>query len=1309
MDESELQEAEFRALFPVFDDVFEPGSLSEQTSRAPVLVESARIQILLDAHARLFASSSNIKEGTGRFFLDIRRSTLSVLTPDKWDSLPETLDEEALQYQLSLVQERILGFSQATVRDRVSDFYKDSNFPQVKKAFEVLCSLRDRLNLLVEEWPDQMVLQHLKARCDFILNLELSSPVAKFLTALEQLLLQSDDWEMYANRENTLHAHRQALTALIVEWRRLELSSWQKLLESQASAFEQEAYQWWFRLYEAAVRGVLSLLDEPEQLDTYLGSLVPLFDEFISSSPLGQYERRMELLRSFASYADLLTSHYEGPAKLVFARLHAILLNTWRYFKQFADRIRTSLMQQRSALEKDINEYIKLASWKDVNVHALQQSARRTHHHLYKTIRKFRDILRQPIVPLLQSARVAKDDSSEQGHAQFLESSPTVQYSFERRPTSDGPEHLANLGRTYQRFADMLNNRVGGFLRSRDPHAVNDLTIDVIVTSHNLAATPVPTNIPAAKRAKKLKALLVRKRKAWSDLLKELKKMGFSANIKPEVVGRLRDPRWMREQAVMPTAPEYIPTEKIDDYLDRLNTLLPQLRGSLSSHHTDLTTRDLQRGIGAQELRDASHLKSVCSKLRWTLDELLQEVQEFQSMDGVTEAVSSVISQIQTVVRSTETTEGSLRLVVDKMRLTSPALLLDEERIYIATGIAHLQQIEASLERWAKDAPDLRYLFAGVIDWLRSQHLPSTLTSSRETITAGGYTVDSVIETLLLRAQGLMALCPEVNLDGREVEEDEDAYNMCRLYMDRASEEETHLELSRLLPFLGRYMVLVRNQLTNHGHWAKTLLKLAFVLCNTMYTVATQGFCQPPESEEDAQGEGAEVDESGVGMGQGSGAKDVSDQIEDESQVEGLRGEEQQDEEKQESDEKEGGLEMNEDFEGELEDVPDRGEEGDDAEDEEQEDLEEQTGKLDASDPSAPDAPDEQIPREDEEELPDESHPDASGAPMENVPEGDALELPDDINLGPEETPDLMGDQDDDMLSDEGEEPSPDQMDTMDDKPGTPEVDETDRAKSPPVETNEPEHDVKPSGEQQDDAVAQPDLHAGEGQAEGETTGPQEGEAPADGSEEQSGGAGAQGSAANQAGAENMPPSTAADTIDQAMAQDPASEEADDLSGSPQKATSSSGVQRQGAAPSEPSATLASNPLRNLGEALKEIRRRFEDIQDSSNGPDAPVEKSGETGQTSQVEYLRPDDEDQDMEALGPAAGVDAAKLSQLNIVDEEQKREGAEVPMDIDESVQEGPSKPAMDRLELHADSTGEAIQEDIDSALTSNQIQAR
>jgi midasin len=601
--DAELEEQEFLALFPHFEDVLqqELQPQAKDKSRATVLVDTPQISQLVAIHHHLFSSTSHSSLQQLAVFEGIRRTELETLLEGEMSSLSDVIDSESLSFQFSVLDDRLSGL-QGTHKstETLYDFYGDPNILEIKKAAKMVEALQIRLDALILEWPDQMVLQHLRGRCEVALGLDLHSPVAKMLSALEHLLTETEDWEIYANRENSLKDHQHAMTGLIVSWRRLELSSWQALLQIHANSFADGASHWWFRLYDATIRGSLDVLNR-EILDVYafteyLNKLVPLLDDFIRSSPLGQYTARIQLLQSFTNYINHLALSKDGTLRLGLQRVGHITQTTAAYYGSFSDLISGHFREQRVALEKEILGFIKLASWKDINVYALKQSAQKTHRQLYKSVRKFRDIMRQPITPWLQPelAGMAESKYLVDYAAPVLAREPP---RFPEPHSAALPGYLSNLSKTFQKYDTLVNVRIRTFIRSHASNSVDSLAVEIISTAKDLSSISVSKGT-SEKKEKQQKALIVRKKKAWNDLLKELKRRGFTANMKPDVLDRQRDVRWIREQPVISNLRAvYLSVERSEKYFNCIQGSLPELRSRLSEHHSDVTTRDLQRGI----------------------------------------------------------------------------------------------------------------------------------------------------------------------------------------------------------------------------------------------------------------------------------------------------------------------------------------------------------------------------------------------------------------------------------------------------------------------------------------------------------------------------------------------------------------------------------------------------------------------------------------------------------------------------------------------------------------------------------------
>lgn len=181
-----------------------------------------------------------------------------------------------------------------------------------------------------------------------------------------------------------------------------------------------------------------------------------------------------------------------------------------------------------------------------------------------------------------------------------------------------------------------------------------------------------------------------------------------------------------------------------------------------------------------------------------------------------------------------------------------------------------------------------------------------------------------------------------------------------QLVLEASSPAATESALQRIAPFAAEYALLVQDHLFALASWTGTVFKLAHILGNLTLGLSRKGFCSPQEGD---QQDGAEGDEGqtsdGTGMGAGTGEGNVSEQIEDESQVEGLQDEEPQPKDKDQKKEEGGALEMSEDFAGELEDVSADGSDGEEEDDDDKDDEDappdEQVGDVDPLDENAVD------------------------------------------------------------------------------------------------------------------------------------------------------------------------------------------------------------------------------------------------------------------------------------------------------------------------------------------------------------------
>jgi midasin len=139
------------------------------------------------------------------------------------------------------------------------------------------------------------------------------------------------------------------------------------------------------------------------------------------------------------------------------------------------------------------------------------------------------------------------------------------------------------------------------------------------------------------------------------------------------------------------------------------------------------------------------------------------------------------------------------------------------------------------------------------------------------------------------------------------------------------------------------------------------MIYFVLALAEMFTELKKNGLSQPPEfdeNEEDGDGGGRsdKFETSDVaGLGEGEGAKDVSDQIENEDQLDDAKTKEEREKEKNEekddeekTKEEENGIEMSDDFDAKMEDVEreEKDENNEEEDDEEDDEVDDQKGSV---------------------------------------------------------------------------------------------------------------------------------------------------------------------------------------------------------------------------------------------------------------------------------------------------------------------------------------------------------------------------
>ena len=479
--------------------------------------------------------------------------------------------------------------------ERHYNFYTDAHLNEAQKLISILQNIQQRFTSLRKAWPEQATISDVLRVSNELLDTRYSEPIGKLLTKTEQLHGYIHEWQLVASKEYSASILYDRLTELLVSWRRLELLTWARLLELEDEKCIEDVEAWWFVAYEVIVAAPLSIIKSGQELGAHTEPLLDTLIEFLRTTSLGHYSHRMKLIEYFVSHLELLAHEIHSMQHLANA-----LKNFLNYYWRFEPSVQDSIQKGRLALEKEMKEVVLLASWKDTNINALRDSAKRSHHRLFKVVRKYRALLAQPAQSIIEHG-LPQDEIIDH---------PIQDLSFDGRvPATD----LAAL-----RICEVaLPGWATKPLRFKDPGAaafkiirmteIPASSVDsaiylqsyatILVASMESLQRETPSSVTKDNKSI-LKHLKARKRNLFTNTIKDIRQMGFRQNLNESALKKQAS-----TSKVLMITPVFSGLgsdsafEAADLYFHRLLDIIPRIKASASEHSGDLSQVEVVRSM----------------------------------------------------------------------------------------------------------------------------------------------------------------------------------------------------------------------------------------------------------------------------------------------------------------------------------------------------------------------------------------------------------------------------------------------------------------------------------------------------------------------------------------------------------------------------------------------------------------------------------------------------------------------------------------------------------------------------------------
>lgn len=532
---------------------------------------------------------------------------------------------------LSLDQHKRLLCGQAEP-GRQYNFYTDTNLSEVRKLLALIDDIQARFSDLQVAWPEHATLEDVLRTSSELLGLRHTEPIAKILTKAEQLHGYLHEWQLVASREYSAVTLYDQLTGLLVGWRRLELSTWARLLDMEDQRCRDHSDSWWFIAYEVIIAAPLSNINTSGDIQIHAQQLFNTLADFLHNTSMGQYSHRLGMVDCFRGHLNMLIQTIPSMGVL-----HNTVVNFLSYYKRFEKPIHDFLHKGRQTLEKDMKEILLFASWKDTNIIALRDSAKRCHHKLFKVIRKYRALLAQNAESVIMQEF---PENPVLGIPSRLAARTTELLEVDRQAIQVCSKRIDSWDTKPERFKNPVSTVERMLAMSQPPSSAMDLAsyLDTFGSGlvDNIRALQKATPSKATKEnSEAIKHLKARKRKLYAETLRALRQMGLRSNMGADALARQESLSVVLTNTPALTAVSCeSEASAAECYLHSLLRIMPEVKEQSRDHSEDLNHGEVARSIGYLESMLSVILKqrAVLAATSTDVDELEKTSSKLQNL-----------------------------------------------------------------------------------------------------------------------------------------------------------------------------------------------------------------------------------------------------------------------------------------------------------------------------------------------------------------------------------------------------------------------------------------------------------------------------------------------------------------------------------------------------------------------------------------------------------------------------------------------------------------------------------------------------
>ncbi|XP_055839231.1 midasin [Episyrphus balteatus] len=486
-------------------------------------------------------------------------------------ALNEQMDKNiynTFAFAIGLQQEMLNEVSFSNKNSQEYNFYKDSNIPEIISCTDVMDRIEKRVMDQLELYPEHASLIDIIRVIKKIRSLPSTSPVVRFNTGFQILRQKVAQWNEVAHKNNHLRDLEVQVAEFVQKWTKLELQFWRTCLSQTYERVQSNAYKYWFFIYNLLqeyiqdheidssytdikytekrfAEGETMEVEQQQTTKISPNDILRILKQFVESSSYGDFQVRMDLLKSFELYLHYVQIGDEEKKTTLIAGLHNLQI----YFSQFTAEIEEHKKSVRGPIEKKLKEFVKIESYnKDLSYFSMRSNVARVHRSLNKFLKEYQNQLIQKITPVFQPKdATAKDYNFINEKGRDLRYDPKIKYymvdvkafvapqklkeKFEIEAAAGGGDEsslLHKVGKLFLTSRNVVKETISNVGYPSLINALDELMTTQIETCDYLRNLEVDRSQERPKQVIEAKHILQQKRKALSDFFKTLANLGLS-------------------------------------------------------------------------------------------------------------------------------------------------------------------------------------------------------------------------------------------------------------------------------------------------------------------------------------------------------------------------------------------------------------------------------------------------------------------------------------------------------------------------------------------------------------------------------------------------------------------------------------------------------------------------------------------------------------------------------------------------------------------------------------------------------------